>query len=138
MSLEIPRNYTVDEIIDLAKSGWEGLLGTYLGPTTWIIAIISWFVLLGLATAIGARTKNGWITFGLIFAGTPLLGLTWWQIYYAVLAGLLWIYIILAVLAVLAAWRVSPFTLIAFGLGTSLLTFIWWVYPELFLPLAFI
>lgn len=138
MSLEIPRNYSVNELVDLAKSGWEGVLGTYWGPVTWIIGLISWFVLLGLAFGIGTRLKNAWITFGLVFAGTPMLGLTWWQMYYAVLAGLLWIYIIIAVVAVLAAWQVSPYSLIAVGLGTSVLTFLWWIYPESFLWLALI
>lgn len=129
MAWEILPNYTLDGLVDLAQSGWESTLDRYLGPFSWIAAIVTWLVILGLGFILIAKAGKGLgITF--ILVGWFLAAFSWWQIPYAIIAGLGWIYIVALVVLVVALIQTkSPWASVPVAIAVALFTGYWWLYP---------
>lgn len=137
MAWQLPGSYTLDELIDMAQAGWEGVLDSYLAPFTWITALITAVVVIGLGVALGATVKNAWASLAFIALGLPLSLFSWWQIYWAVLASLGWMFLVLGVLLVAAVVRGGIWMAVPVGLVIAILAGLWWLYPDWFLPAAF-
>lgn len=134
---EIPEFYTVDELVDLSKSGYEGVLGAYLGPAAWTAGIITWLIILAMGLALGYQTKN-WKAGGtFIGVGWVLAGFYWWLLYYMILASLLWPHVVgfIVLVVVVANW--GSWASVPVSLLLVIIAFTWWLFPYLFVDLIF-
>ena len=130
-----PPAVTPRDLVEASKAGWRSVLGTYLGPATWLAAIITWAVILAMGLVLmRARARSVGLAF--IALGWPAAAFWWWQAYYMLLDGLGWVILALLAALVVSVWRFGPWASVAVGLVAVALAGWYWLQPDIWVQLA--